>query len=77
MNLTFKCGECGSTMTLDFKSLQNRFNRPSFSIRCQACDARLNDNVAYELLGFIRTYQQYETKWEFEWKLSDPKVQQT
>lgn len=77
MNLTLKCGDCGSIMTLDFKALQSRSaHQSNFAIRCQACNARLNDTVTYQLLELIKDYQQYELKWEFEFKLT-PKESQT
>ncbi|EHQ88231.1 hypothetical protein [Desulfosporosinus youngiae] len=76
MNLTFKC-DCGSTMTLDFKALQLRAaQQRNFEIRCQACSSRLDNTVAYQLFELIKDYQQYEQKWEFEFKLT-PKEPQT
>ena len=77
MNLTLKCGECGSTMTLDFKALHSRASGQSnFAIRCQACNSRLNDGIAYQLLELMNEYHKYELKWEFEFKLT-PKESQT
>lgn len=72
MKLTLKCGECGSTMTLDFKTLSNSAQQRKITFSCQACNEKFNDTIAYELLELIREYQKCKTKWEFEFKLTPP-----